>query len=79
MLCLVVRLVLKARRAPPITGVQRVIGSLGGRKRSWRLEGVVLVNGEDWDARADAPPIARGEKIEVMEIQGLTLRVRKIA
>ncbi|MFZ0211214.1 MAG: nodulation protein NfeD [Candidatus Acidiferrales bacterium] len=79
MLCLVVRLVLKARRAPPITGVQRVVGSIGRAKTELAPRGVVLVNGEDWDARADAPPIGRGEKIEVMEIQGLTLRVRKIA
>ncbi|HEV2289255.1 MAG TPA: nodulation protein NfeD [Candidatus Acidoferrales bacterium] len=76
---LVVRLVLKARRAPAITGVQRVVGSIGTAKTELAPRGVVLVNGEDWDARADAPPIARGEKIEVVEIRGLTLLVRKVA
>ena len=79
MLGLVVRVVLKARRRPPITGVQRVVGSIGTAKTELAPHGVVLVNGEDWDARADAPPIARGEKVEVVEIHGLTLLVRKVA
>ena len=78
MLVFVVRLVLKARHASLLTGVQRVLGSAGVAKTDMAPRGVVLVNGEDWDARADPAPIARGEKITVLEIQGLTLRVRKL-
>jgi membrane-bound serine protease (ClpP class) len=79
MLVFVVRVVLRARHAPVLTGVQRVIGSIGVAKTDLAPKGVVLVNGEDWDASADPAPIARGEKIAVLEIQGLTLRVRKLA
>ncbi|MGH9865867.1 MAG: NfeD family protein, partial [Candidatus Acidiferrales bacterium] len=79
MLVFVVRVALKGRHAPPITGVQRVVGSVGVAKTGLAPKGVVLVNGEDWDASADPAPIARGEKISVLEIQGLTLRVRKLA
>ena len=79
MLVFVVRVVLRARHAPVLTGVQRVIGSVGVAKTDLAPKGVVLVNGEDWDASADPAPIARGEKIAVLEIQGLTLRVRKLA
>lgn len=79
MLVFVVRVVLRARHAPVLTGVQRVIGSIGVAKTDLAPKGVVLVNGEDWDASADPAPIARGEKIAVLEIQGLTLRVRKRA
>ncbi|HXT73640.1 MAG TPA: nodulation protein NfeD [Candidatus Angelobacter sp.] len=79
MLVFVVRVVLRARHAPVLTGVQRVIGSIGVAKTDLAPKGVVLVNGEDWDASADPAPIARGEKISVLEIQGLTLRVRKLA
>lgn len=79
MLVFVVRVVLRARHAPVLTGVQRVIGCIGVAKTDLAPKGVVLVNGEDWDASADPAPIARGEKIAVLEIQGLTLRVRKLA
>ncbi|HVB35713.1 MAG TPA: nodulation protein NfeD [Candidatus Acidoferrales bacterium] len=79
MLAFVVRIVLRTRHAAPLTGVQRVIGSVGVAKTDLAPKGVVLVNGEDWDASADPAPIARGEKISVLEIHGLTLRVRKVA
>ncbi|HEV2616821.1 MAG TPA: nodulation protein NfeD [Candidatus Acidoferrales bacterium] len=79
MLVFVVRVALKGRHAPALTGVQRVIGSVGVAKTDLTPKGVVLVNGEDWDANADPAPIARGDKISVLEIQGLTLRVRKLA
>lgn len=79
MLSIVVRLVVKARRRPLLVGTHRVVGSIGMAKTELAPRGVVLVNGEDWDALADQPPIARGEKVEVIEVQGLTVRVRKRA
>jgi membrane-bound serine protease (ClpP class) len=75
----VVRLVLKARHRPVLTGIQRVIGSVGVVKTELAPVGVVHVNGEDWNAQADHPPIGRGEKIQVLEVDGLTLHVRKLA
>jgi membrane-bound serine protease (ClpP class) len=75
-LTLVVRLVLAARRGPVLVGVDRLVGSLGTAKTELAPRGVVLVAGEDWNAEADAP-VARGEKVQVLEVQGLTLRVRK--
>lgn len=73
----VIRLVLRARRSPVITGIQRVEGSSGVAKTDISPRGVVLVNGEDWDALADAPPIAKGERVTVVSVQGLTVHVRK--
>jgi membrane-bound serine protease (ClpP class) len=73
----VVRLVLRARQQPVITGIQRVEGSAGVAKTDISPRGVALVNGEDWDALADAPPIAKGERITVVSVQGLTVHVRK--
>lgn len=75
----VVRLVLRARRGPVITGIHRVEGSAGVTKTELAPRGVVLVNGEDWDALADAPPIAKGERVTVVSVQGLTVHVRKTA
>jgi len=79
MLGMVVRLVLRARRSPVITGIQRVEGSSGVAKTDIAPRGVVLVNGEDWDALADAPPIAKGESVTVVSVHGLTVHVRKSA
>jgi membrane-bound serine protease (ClpP class) len=73
-----VKLVLRARRQPILTGIERVTGRVGVAKTDIAPRGVVLVNGEDWDALADAPPIASGERVTVVSVEGLTLHVRKI-
>ena len=78
MLGAVVKLVLRARRQPILTGIERVTGRVGVAKTDIAPRGVVLVNGEDWDALADAPPIAPGERVTVVSVEGLTLHVRKI-
>lgn len=77
MLGVVVRLILRARREPLLTGLQRVRGRAGTAKTDLAPRGVVHVDGEDWDALADAPPIARGERVTVVSAEGLTLHVRK--
>jgi membrane-bound serine protease (ClpP class) len=77
MLGAVVRLVLRARHQPVLTGTQRVRGRSGIAKTELAPRGVVLVSGEDWDAVAEASPIARGERIVVVSVEGLTLHVRK--
>lgn len=78
MLGAVVRLVLRARHQPVLTGTQRVAGRSGIAKTELAPRGVVLVSGEDWDAVAEASPIARGERVVVVSVEGLTLHVRKI-
>lgn len=77
MLGWVVRLVLRARHQPVLTGIQRIAGCTGVARTELAPRGVVLVNGEDWDALADEPPIPRGERISVVSIKGLTAHVRK--
>jgi membrane-bound serine protease (ClpP class) len=77
MLSFAVRLVLRSRHQPVLTGVERVAGCTGVAKTDLVPRGVVLVNGEDWEGLADAPPIARGERVTVVSIEGLTLHVRK--
>jgi membrane-bound serine protease (ClpP class) len=78
MLGAVVRLVLRSRHQPVLMGTQRAAGSSGIAKTNLEPRGVVLVNGEEWDALADAPPIMKGERISVLSVEGLTLHVRKI-
>ncbi len=79
MLGAVVRLVVRARHAPILTGTQLVVGAAGVAKTDIAPKGVVLVNGEEWHAVADASPIARGTGITVVSVEGLKLHVRKTA
>jgi membrane-bound serine protease (ClpP class) len=73
-----VRLVMRSLHAPVLTGTQRVAGQTGVAKTDIAPRGVVLVNGEDWDAMSDLAPISRGERIAVDFVEGLTLHVRKL-
>ncbi len=79
MLGAVVRVVLRARRQPVLTGIQRIAGRTGVAKTELSPRGVVHVDGEDWDGLADSPPIARGERVTIVSIEGLTVHVRKIS
>jgi membrane-bound serine protease (ClpP class) len=79
LLSVIVRLVLKARHGPKLVGVERLVGTVGVAKTDLAPRGVVLLGGEDWDAQADPSPVGRGEKVQVLEVQGLTLRVRKLS
>jgi len=76
MLGYVVRLVLRSRRAPVLMGTDRLAGRAGLAKTDLAPGGVVLVNGEDWNAVADDAPISRGERVIVARVDGLTLHVR---
>lgn len=78
-LTFVVRLVVRAKHAPVLTGIQRVVDQTGIAKTDLAPHGVALVSGEDWDAIADMPPIRRGERITVVSVEGLTLHVRKVS
>jgi membrane-bound ClpP family serine protease len=41
------------------------------------LRGTVRVNGEEWSAIAEVGPIQAGETVEVLAVEGLTLRVHR--
>ena len=41
------------------------------------LRGTVRVGGEDWSAIADVGPIEAGETVEVIGVEGITLRVHR--
>jgi membrane-bound serine protease (ClpP class) len=75
----VVRLVLRARRLPALMGTGRLVGAVGVAKTELAPRGVVLLGGEDWDAESEETPVGRGEKVRVVEVAGLTLRVRKLS
>ncbi len=58
-------------------GVSELVGMVGRADTALGPEGRVLVRGEYWAARADAP-VAAGDRVEVIEVQGMRLRVRPV-
>ena len=70
---------LRARHTPIQIGVEKYIG-LAGTAKSWHeASGQVQVESELWSAEAvpDSEKIGKGDKVEVVEVQGLRLKVRK--
>jgi membrane-bound serine protease (ClpP class) len=71
-----VRLVIHAQRRRAQTGTEGLVGQRGRVESEVSPEGWVIVQGERWRARA-GEPIAAGEAVEVLSVEGLLLRVRK--
>jgi membrane-bound serine protease (ClpP class) len=57
-------------------GVGELVGMLGRAEGPLTPEGRVFVRGEYWSVRADEP-VAAGERVEVLGVEGMRLRVRR--
>ncbi|MBE0503680.1 MAG: nodulation protein NfeD [Desulfuromonadales bacterium] len=75
---LIVKKALTAQRRPKTTGREGLIGEAGTAQSSIDPEGKVFIHGEYWDANSDTP-IAAGDKVVVEAVEGMNLKVRKIA
>jgi membrane-bound serine protease (ClpP class) len=73
----VVAKVINAHRQKPVTGKEGMLGEVGEAETDLRPEGRVLVHGEHWNASSEEP-VAKGEKVEVTGVNGLTVRVKRI-
>jgi GT2 family glycosyltransferase/membrane protein implicated in regulation of membrane protease activity len=72
----VVRASLKARRLPPPPGLERLVGSTGVVVTELDPVGVVRVGSEDWSATTRHAPVAAGQRVEVVAVEGLRLGVQ---
>ncbi|MCP3982405.1 MAG: nodulation protein NfeD [bacterium] len=70
-----VRLALKAQRAKVRTGREGLIDEIASVTRELAPEGKVFVDGELWNAVAPNGPIARGARVRVVHVDGMTLTV----
>lgn len=73
----VVRAVLRTRRLPSRSGSGALLGKEGVATTDLSPRGAVRVNGEEWSAVAEVGPIHAGETVEVLAVEGLTLRVHR--
>ena len=64
-------------RSKPTTGKEGLLGSRGEVRQRIDPVGQVSVHGELWRARAEEP-LEAGTEVEVVEVSGLALKVRRI-
>jgi membrane-bound serine protease (ClpP class) len=74
----VATLAFRAQIRRPQIGAEALSGMIGEVKRDILPEGTVFVNGELWNALANED-IFSGEKVEVVSVENLRLKVRKIS
>ncbi len=73
-------LALRAQDRPIQTGAESLIGKTGSARTFEGEAGQVQVESELWSAErsTDSDPIGKGDRVEVVEVRGLRLRVKKI-
>lgn len=69
-----ISLVLKARRNKVVTGEEGMVAKIGEARTALAPRGKVFVNGEYWDAES-ATPVQPGERVRVIALDGLLLKV----
>jgi len=67
---------LKIRHKKPISGAEGLIDETGAANTDIEKEGKIFIEGEYWDAWSDEP-IKAGEKVRVIEVRGLKVKVVK--
>jgi len=75
-LALVARALLRLRRKPVASGAEQLVGRTGRARSRLDPRGTVRVDTEDWSALAEDGPIEPGAAVEVVGVEGVTLRVR---
>ena len=68
---------LSAQAGRITTGTQGLLGEVGVASTDLNPEGKVFVHGELWNA-SSARPVSRGEKVRVIQVEGLRLLVDKL-
>jgi len=72
-----VTMAIRARLAKPTTGMEGLLGERGTATTEISPEGKVFIHGEFWDGISDQN-IAKGEKVEVIGVVNLKLKVKKL-
>jgi membrane-bound serine protease (ClpP class) len=64
---------------PLFSGSERLLTEIGVVDTDLAPEGMVLVASELWKAVAEDAPVRRGERVRILSVNGLELRVRRAA
>ena len=68
---------IKIQWKKPVTGREGLLGKIGLAKTDLAPEGTIFIHGERWQACAEDETIKEGEEVEVLEVKGLNLIVKK--
>jgi membrane-bound serine protease (ClpP class) len=74
---LLLTLGIRAQRLKPTTGSEGLVGEIGEATSDLAPAGTVRVHGELWKAESVAGNLTRGEKVRVVSVQNLILRVER--
>jgi len=80
MFAVIIGFAIRAQKTPVRTGHESMIGRQGYASSQVSINGQVQLGGELWTAEAaeESDPILKGDPVEVLEVRGLRLVVRKI-
>ena len=67
----------RGRRYPVLIGSEAMIGATGTALSDLTPSGMAHVRGEDWTAEAQAGSINKGDAVQVVQVEGLRLKVVK--
>lgn len=73
-----ISLALKVHREKADTGMEGMLGLKGEARTDIHAKGQVFIHGEYWTAWSEEP-IAEGERIKVIAVEGLKLKVTKVS
>lgn len=73
-LLVVLRLLLRQRRVPPVSGVEAMLGQSAIVLADFDAEGQVRLAGEIWQAQTEQP-LHQGQTVRITAVEGLRLRV----
>jgi len=68
--------IVKGQKRKVVTGAQGLIGQVGQVRRKLDPVGIVFADGTLWTAESAEGAVEVGERVEIMEVNGLRLRVR---
>lgn len=65
-------------RRRPITGREGLIGAVAITRTPLAPDGTVFIEGERWHATSQSGPIAAGQRVRVLAVEGLALTVERL-
>jgi membrane-bound serine protease (ClpP class) len=75
----VVAKVLSIHKRQPTTGLEGLVGRLAEARSDLDPTGTVFLKGELWQAVTTEGPVKRGEQVEIVDVEGFKLRVKRAA
>jgi len=77
LLAFILPMIIKSQKRKASSGVESLISATGEAKTDLTPKGMVHVSGEDWYAESLEGVIKSGEKIKVVSVDGLVLKIKK--